>query len=222
MPEKTKLLVSLGVALALAGAASTASAAPVPLQNATATFSQSNPCCGDIWSPRYTIDGQRSGSFVSWAPNRGDPPDFTLPETIVWETKSDLAVNTGRPPEFGIWQEDFVPRPGHNLGRFRLSYTTYDRSLFADGLATGGDVSANWTVIDPLTARSSTGESFTELADKSLLVSGGANTYSDYFVTAAFAATGVVTGFRLEGAGRSFIAVQRARALRPRGVLSRL
>ena len=40
----------------------------------------------------------------------------------------------------------------HTLGRFRLSVTSDDRTTFADGLANGGDVIANWTVLEALLA----------------------------------------------------------------------
>lgn len=172
------------------GFAPVSQSADVLLQNATATFSQA-----DFWGAQNTIDGVAVGAVTSWAVNR--PDGTSLAETIVWETRGDLSVNPATPLNFTLFHGDLVPVADHNLGKFRLSYTTDDRALFADGLNTGGDVSANWVVIDPDSFSSSTGETFTKLGDLSLLVSGGTNTNSTYTVGAAIAADGI-TGFRLE------------------------
>ncbi len=169
----------------------TAYANTIDLQNATATYSQ-DPV---LWSASKTIDGNISGSFVSWAVF--DPDNGVSAQTIVWETTNDLFMNPDMTIQFTLHHQDYIPRPGHNLGCFRLSYTTDDRSDFADGLNYNGDVSANWTVIDPISTGSSGGETFTILSDSSLLVSGGANWNSTYQVNASLSAAGI-TGFRLE------------------------
>jgi len=96
-----------------------------------------------------------------------------------------------------LHHQDFIPSAGQNLGRFRLSYTTDDRSEYADGLRTGGDVSAHWTVIDLSTFRSSGGETLTMQPDGSILVSGLWSAYPTYRVSGSIAETGI-TGFRLE------------------------
>ena len=58
----------------------------------------------------------------------------------------------------------------HFLGCFRISATTDARNEFADGLANGGDVAANWTILDPTSVTSTGGETFT--ASNSLMGSG--------------------------------------------------
>lgn len=168
-------------------------AAGVALQNASATYSAQNPCCVGLWHPRNTIDGRTSGSFTSWSIYQ----DPMQPATIVWETQADLTL-TAQPLVFALHHQDFVPSPGHNLGRFRLSYTIDDRSTFADGLDIGGDVDANWAIIVPANAVSSGGETMTTLADSSILVSGGSNYYPTYTIRSAPLTVGGITGFRLE------------------------
>ena len=92
------------------------------------------------------------------------------------------------------------------VGRFRLSVTTDDRSLFADGLQVGGDVTANWTELTP-TSWSIVGSDapmeFINLGDNSLLVdvtkgySAPDNILTTYIVTTVTTLTGI-TGIRLE------------------------
>jgi len=193
--ETRRMLGAWGVAV-LWMVVSPQATAGILLQNATASYTQ-EPY--SFWSPARTIDGVIEGIYTSWAIYHPDetPGNWVHSETIVWETQRDLTVSCETPLGFLLYQKDRLPLPGHNLGRFRLSYTTDDRSTFADGLPTGGDVSANWVVINPSWAYSETGEQFTKLDDLSLLVSGGANNYPTYIITASIAAVGI-TGFRLE------------------------
>ena len=193
------------------GFAAQSQAANVALQNATATFIQGPPD-GGPWLPSRTIDGVIAGVDTSWAIYRGDP-DAQQAETIVWETSTDLILDGSLSLHFALHHHEILASPGHNLGHFRLSYTTDDRTTFADGLAIGGDVTANWVVIDPISTNSTGGELLTILSDSSILVSGGSNAYPTYTVDSLFAVSGI-TGFRLEvmkddslphgGPGRNF------------------
>ncbi|WP_292993984.1 FxDxF family PEP-CTERM protein [Nitrosomonas sp.] len=162
-------------------------AAIVPLQNATATYSQ-----GSEWTASNTIDGITVGPLTSWAifPNQASP------QTIVWETQSDQTFDH-TPVNFLLYHHDTAAAPAHSLGHFRLSYTTDNRDLFADGLANGGDVTANWIPINPTLMSSTEGETFTGLPDFSIMVSGGANQFPTYTIGSLLTASGV-TGFRLE------------------------
>jgi hypothetical protein len=182
-------------AIMLCGAAAAGpSVQPIALQNATSTYTQGE----ELWGPQKTIDGIASGTFTSWAIAReGVGNAQALPETIVWETVNDVDLSAGGLVKFTLCQHDFIPIPGHNIGRFRLSYTTDARDSFADGLGIGGDVDANWTVIRPLAAQSDGGEILFFLKDHSILVQGGANGYSIYTVVTHLAASGI-TGFRME------------------------
>lgn len=162
----------------------------IPLQNATATFSQHLTA---DFTPDKTIDGIISGTdWTSWAVF----PDQFNTQTIVWETKNDLTLNHGT-VNFLLFHQELLAEPGHSLGHFRLSYTTDHRDQFADGLADGGDVTANWIPIDPTSMSSTEGEIFTQQSDFSIVVSGGANQYPIYTIGSDLTADGI-TGFRLE------------------------
>lgn len=172
----------------LACIVSLAQAAPITLQSPTATFSQSSfggfPVADTLDNPTTT----------SWAINGAS----SFPVIAAWETQSDINIPGGALLTFTIAHTDmsFVTSQA-NIGRFRLSYTTDDRSLFADGQSTGGDVTASWIVLDPNSFSSDGGSIATELIDLSLLVSGGDDASSTYTITSIAATTGI-TGFRLE------------------------
>ena len=87
--------------------------------------------------------------------------------------------------------------PGHLLGRFRFSLTSDDRSTFADGLHTGGDVFANWTVLPNPTVSGPAGMSFTTLGDGSILAGGVTAAQGIYTVSYAIVVQDI-TGIRLE------------------------
>ncbi len=190
-----RLEFAIGLTVLGLGCTPTLWAAQIGLQSATATYSQVNSSDPGLWDPVKTIDGRTSGAFTSWAVNRGTGPNHE--ETIVWETTADLTLDGGTILRFSLHHQDWVPSAGHNLGRFRLSYTTDDRATFADGLASGGDVSAGWIVIHPTGSGSTGGELLTTQADSSILVSGGTNAYPTYAIDSRVIASGI-TGFRLE------------------------
>ncbi len=155
------------------------------LQNATATFSQSGYDVGQA------IDGTTADDR-GWAilPGEGSA------QTAVFETQSDIGFAGGSALTFTFESLYLIP-PGHNLGRFRLSITTDDRSTFADGLATGGDVTANWITLDPATFFSVNGQTLAKQGDNSLLASGLNPATDTLTVTAPTSLTGI-TGLRLE------------------------
>ncbi|MEO8630792.1 MAG: PEP-CTERM sorting domain-containing protein, partial [Betaproteobacteria bacterium] len=86
---------------------------------------------------------------------------------------------------------------GHNLGRFRLSVTSDARSEFADGVATNGDVTANWTVLAPISASATGGSFLNAQADGSVLAS-GVNPETSVYTISAFTSMANITGIRLE------------------------
>jgi hypothetical protein len=158
---------------------------PVALQNATATMTQTQGT-----TAAGTIDGITTG-FNGWAIGASSPP-----QTLVWETVSNVPTTAD-----GIFAFQFLHffENTHHMGRFRLSATTDHRSTFADGLSDGGDVTANWTVLDVVSFSATGGPVGTVLNDKSVLVSGphpsGAGTT---FTVRVKGLAGLVTGFRLE------------------------
>jgi hypothetical protein len=87
--------------------------------------------------------------------------------------------------------------PEHLLGRFRFSVTTDDRTTFADGLHTGGDVVANWTVLSSPSVSGPAGMTFTTLADQSILAGGVIAAQGVYTVNYTTGINGI-TGLRLE------------------------
>lgn len=169
---------------ALAGLALAQPASAVVLTNATATFSQ----------PGFSVGAATNGSTgdgTGWA--IGTSTVNIVSQTAVWETQADISGNR---LDFQFIQN--FPSPAfHLIGRFRLSTTTDDRSAFADGLATGGDVTANWIVLTAPAVSGPAGMTFTTLGDNSVLVGGpvpATGTY-DISYTGAYAN---VTGIRLE------------------------
>lgn len=166
-------------------------AGPVGLQNATATFSQS---IGANFPASTMIDGNFSGALgQGWAIFDGAG---ALAQTAVFETTADTGFAGGTLLTFTLSQL-YTAAPQHTLGRFRLSFTTDNRADFADGLQTGGDVTANWTVLTPTSASATNGATLAILGDGSVLASGTSPSTSVYTITALTSLTGI-TGFRLE------------------------
>lgn len=184
-----KTFVLLGIALFLCGSATTR-AATIGLQNATATFSQS--------AVGYPISEAIDGSFDSgsngWAVFNTDTSS-TDAQTAAFETVSDVGTIAGTTLTFSL--HHLQSFGGHSIGRFRLSATTDNRDDFADGLQSGGDVTANWTELSPDSATSSSGELLSVLGDNSILAGGINPVTSVYTVTAVTGLVGI-TGFRLE------------------------
>lgn len=179
----------------LAGMAATSAlfAASVDLQNATATFSQSY--YGDF-SPSRAIDGDTGGD-QGWAVYDGNEfAGSTSAQTAVFETGLDVGQAGGSIVEFKL-EFNLGWNPGHQLGRFRLSATTDSRASFADGLASGGDVTANWTVLNTISVQSSNGTTLAVRGDGSILASNANPTTDTYTIRTATGLVGI-TGFRLE------------------------
>lgn len=173
----------------------------VTLQNATATFSQNA-------SPHFllvgeTIDGITSGSTNGWG--NATPAGDTNDNNAVWETASDAAVSVNSILKFTMTFNSFAD---HGLGRFRLWATTADRSEFADGLPSGGDVdftgadTGSWILLDELIGFSAT--SGLQLAggtlqgDGSFLIDDTATPGSDTYTIHLMSPLQNITGFRLE------------------------
>lgn len=185
--KRNSRLISVTMSCWLAAMSQGLSADTVTLQQATATFSQTE--YGDF-SVSRAVNGT-VGDALGWAiyPLIG-------PQIAVFETSSDLGFEGSSVLTFRLVQTYSSP-PGHTLGRFRLSVTTDDRNFFADGLATGGDVTANWIVLDPISFVSTNGATLTTLVDHSILAAGSSPPTDVYTVTAGTSLTGI-TGIRLE------------------------
>ena len=183
-------MIKATTAFLLAGFASGLNAAIVTLQQATATYSE-DPT--GQYSPANSIDGIVAVN-AGWSIVDRDT-GTSLPQTAVFETATDAGFAGGSIITFMLRFDN--PPQFHSIGRFRLSLTTDDRSMFADGLNTGGDVTASWVMLDTSAASTNSGVTLTELGDLSLLASGSTPDAVIYTVTAPTTLTGI-TGVRLE------------------------
>lgn len=158
----------------------------VGLQNATASFSQT---FSGTWNVSEAIDGVKGITDNGWAVSTGSA---TNAETAVFETINNVTAN-GLQVTF---VHDYASLGGtHLLGRYRVSVTSDDRSEFADGLQSGGDITANWTVLTP-TSVSAGAMGSTILGDGSILMS-NVVALTDYVVTFDTPVTNI-TGIRIE------------------------
>jgi hypothetical protein len=161
--------------------------APTPLQNATATLSQTPD-----FPVSESIDGNLGGRGVVnvWAIGGGT----TVPQTAVYETQTDVGGLAGAAFTFTLTQNfgGFF-----TIGKVRFSVTTDDRTSFADGLSSGGDVTGNWIELTPLTALATNGATLTIQGDNSILASGASPETSVYTITASTPVMNI-TGIRLE------------------------
>lgn len=152
-------------------------AAAVLLQNATATFSQTN------FNVSESIDGNDTDTVNNgWAID----PQEGQNQTAFYETvPPDAGIAGGTLFTFSL--EQFLFRGDHTIGHFRISITQDTRGSFS-----------NWTVLDPISAASSqAGTILTEQPDHSILASGSNSGDNIYTITALTALTGI-TGIRLE------------------------
>lgn len=176
----------VAVALVMGCLPVVSNAVPITLQNATATFSQAG------FGGSFQVDKSTDGiltSFNGWAI---DPQEVN--QTAVWESAADFGFASGTFLTFRMLQNQ---GDQHTLGNFRLSVTTDNRATFADGLSSGGDVTATWTILDPLTFTSLNGSTLTKLGDQSILASGFSPLTDVYTITASTNLMNI-TGFRLE------------------------
>ena len=166
---------------------------PVALQNATATYSLTDYGWTGISASIDGVDGPTALGFHTY-----DHSDAN--QTGVWETVSDAG---GTSWTFNISNARIYRYPGdpdenYATRRFRLSYTTADRDTFADGLQSGGDVDADWTVIAP-TSASGTETTATINGDNSISWTAPDPDYTADMKTVTWdSAVSGITGFRLE------------------------
>lgn len=148
----------------------------VQLQQPTATFSQSY--FGD-YSVGYAVNSN-PGNLLGWAIY--DPGAFsvTLPQTAVFETATDISNPYSTQLDLTLQFQHWNPQ--HLLGAFRISVTSDPRGDFADGLANGGDVTANWTVLTPQLISSDNGTTFTVGSNGSILAGGPLPSNDNYYI----------------------------------------
>ena len=168
-----------------------ASAALVSLQQATAQATQGGFNVASVINNVYPTN---DAGGVGWADDIGG----TTPSNIaVFETTTDLALSApSNTLRFNLFAGGFS---NHTVGSYRISYTSDDRSTFANGLDNGGAVAANWIPIVPTTAISGGGATLTILPDGRILASGTNPNLSTDTLYASFPfQTPAITGFRIE------------------------
>lgn len=187
-PTKPALIVAIAMAAATGVGLKRAAAAPVILQNATSDLEQNN----STLSVATTIDGIVAGTN-GWG-MQATVPDLAFPNAAVWETASDASgtmwtFTLDQLLDFGGGTDGFTFR------KIQLSYTTDDRSTFADGLGTGGDTTASWTALAP-SAATATISTATINGDNSISWSDPDD--PDTYTVVVNAGLIGVTGFRLD------------------------
>lgn len=195
--HRKSLRTLLAISIALIGVPAPSHAVPVALQNATATYSQYDLSLGWPFSVASAINGTAVDGLawgIAHYTNNLGTHGGTFSESAAFETTANIGFASGSSLTFNLIQAFGAQ---HTIGRFRLSVTTDDRSTFADGLINGGDVTANWTVLNPNSFTSANGATLTKLGDFSILASGFLPDTDTYTVTAPTTLTGI-TGIRLE------------------------
>jgi len=165
---------------------------PLIQSTAAALFSQGGFPVG------AAVDGNPIPAVgTGWAGSVNPLPDVAPSNIGVFETLNFITSPGGDSLlTFNITSGGFGT---HTVGRFRISATTDAQSEFANGLASGGDVTANWTVLDALTLTSSNPTTvLTKLGDGSILASGGIAEVETYTIRATSAGLDGITGFRIE------------------------
>ena len=127
--------------------ANVAVAVPVALQNPTAVYSQ-GLWTNSIYSVAEVINGTTVGT-ASWGQyNPARVPDYDA-NVAVFETVANMQYNQYT---FRIYHHSI----GANFSyrKIQFSYTTADRSTFADNLDRNGDVDTDWNVLAVKSAKS--------------------------------------------------------------------
>ncbi len=141
------------------------------------------------------IDGLTDSNTLGWALFNGVSP--ILGQTAVFETQTDLNAPQVQIDMLHRWTQGVGMNDKTLAGRFRWSVTADDRSTFADGMQTGGDVTANWTVLVPFLVDLPAGMTADAQPDLSILTGGTIPAIGDYSITYVLPLADV-TGFRLE------------------------
>lgn len=184
--QTKKVTVSCGVLVL--SLASLVSAIHVDLQEGTAIRSQGN----------FSVDNAINDVYATANANNTGWANSALGSNIAaFETAADIDLSSGTTLRFNIFAGGFTP--AHTVGKYRIAYTTDDRSVFANGVDNGGDVAATWVELAPISAVSSGGATLTINPDNSVLASGVNPTLStDTIVAKVGPSAAPITGFRIE------------------------
>jgi hypothetical protein len=167
--------------------------APSALQNATATFSQT---LSGPWNASEMIDGDLGG-LGGWAIATGAGSDFPA-QTAVFETVDNTpGYATGT--EVTVQLVNNYTAAAHHLGCYELSVTTANRSAFADGLQSGGNMGAeeSWSPLAIFEVLSTSPGQTSTITGNRVVMSQPVAEDSDYTVRGDTLLTGI-TGVRLQ------------------------
>jgi hypothetical protein len=137
----------VGLMLSAGSAAAQCEGVKVSLASATASWTQN---C--FWfHPAWMIDGR---SDTAWALGRCFAGgDETPGASVVFETASDVAVEPADVVEFRVFSGGYWGCCGGGfttLGAFKVFVTDADRSTFADGKVSGGQIGSAWYEVEVL------------------------------------------------------------------------
>lgn len=164
-----------------------------------------NPALGAAIALQEPTPSHSSGAFTKEqiidgviADNNGWAPGATnvdLNPAIALETVTDGPEGMY---EFTFYHSNTIAATdNHTLARFILSATTDNRADFADGVV-GGDLTANWTELTPLSAVSLDGSGATfNIIGNEIQVT-GTNPATDTYLVKANVPLAGVTGFRVD------------------------
>lgn len=163
---------------------------PVPLGASAATFSQTGYAVGEAVNGIIPSDSGNDGWAISGSGG------VTSAQSAVFETVTNTPTYPGG-TQLNV-ELNFTTIGGYHLGAFRLYATTADRSMFADGASTGGQIGPNaiWSVLTPLAVTTDVG-ALTVRPDGSILASGDSSGLAHFRVTLATPLVGI-TGLRLD------------------------
>jgi hypothetical protein len=134
------------------------------------------------------------GSSNGWAISDGSA---TTVQAAVFETITDIAASPyGTVVTLTLHQ---TSQNQHGLGAFRAAVTTADRSMFADGFASGGDIGAPaiWSTMIPVRATATGGATLTIRPDRTILAS-GTNPSTTVYTIVDVTPLSAITGLRLD------------------------
>ncbi|QOJ01507.1 MAG: hypothetical protein HRU70_13835 [Phycisphaeraceae bacterium] len=116
------------------------------LTQATATYSQG---CGGSFLPSFMIDTNPATGWALGLCSGGG--DLSPTATVAFELSSARAQEAAGRLRVTVYSGGSFSG-NMTTGRLRISVTGDNTNTFCDGLANNGDVTANWTVLTPVTA----------------------------------------------------------------------
>ena len=150
--------------------------------------------CQGAFPISSAVDGSITDDIDGWAID----PEVGQQQTAVFKTTNDITKQGSVELVFKLHM--IFNDPGHLLGKYRFAMTADGRDSYGQGNECGNATpggTATWTVLEPVTATSGSGQTLTIQADGSILASGATPGFDVVTVVVVPPVTGI-TGFRLE------------------------